>query len=64
VLKENNMNLGTALKIEGVREMEHGKFASHILVVDTLNGQKLTTLIKIWIQMLGGQVFPRKPDVY
>jgi len=56
--------LGTALKIEGVREMEHGKFASHLLVVDTLNGQKLTTPIKIWIQMLGGQVFPRKSDVY
>jgi len=42
--------LGTALKIEGVREREHGKFASDILLVDTLNGQKLTRPISIWIQ--------------
>ena len=41
--------VGTAIEIEGVREREHGKFASQILVVDTLNGQKLATPIKVWI---------------
>ncbi len=50
--------LGTYLTIEGVR-MEEGKVGTRTLLVDTINGQKLTEPIGVWIDNVKDPGLPR-----
>ncbi|MDO9542185.1 MAG: hypothetical protein Q7J98_07675 [Kiritimatiellia bacterium] len=49
--------VGTYLQIEGVRE-ENGKAGTQTLRVDTINGEKISTLVSIWIENVKGGALP------